>query len=285
MHGREHNLIPDVHAHKRVFLLTGGQNNVLSICHCLSEAGLNHLKITIGECLGSPEEKITQGNLNEILDNEYAALSVMLIENENPDAVVTPGLPDELFLRDKGSKGIVPMTKSEIRSICLSKLALTENACCWDIGSGTGSVAVEMALQARYGQIYAIEQDNDALELSRRNAERLSAGNITFVHGTAPIICENLPSPTHIFIGGSSGNLPEIFRELESRNSDMRIVVTAVTLDTIAQMNQILENFPITESETIMVQTALAKKFGSHQLMVGGNPVYIFSMRISGVTD
>ena len=216
------------------------------------------------------------------MHGNYDPLSVMLIENPNPDAIVTQGLPDTVFSRESGSKGLIPMTKSEIRAVCLSKLALTEHAVCWDIGSGTGSVSIEMAIQAKRGTVYAIEQDPDALALSQKNAQKLFAENITFIHGSAPKACENLPTPTHVFIGGSSGNLSEIFEILSTRNSDIKVVTTAVTLESISEMNSIIKQSFVIDLEVVLMQTARSKEAGDHHLMLGGNPVYIYSMRIFG---
>ena len=105
-----------------------------------------------------------------------------LIENPTPDWVVTPGLPDEAFTRTES----VPMTKSEVRSVCLSKLRLTENPVCWDVGAGSGSVAIEMARLAPKGTVYAIERKDDALELLRENIRKFNPENLSVVSGLAP---------------------------------------------------------------------------------------------------
>ncbi len=280
LHGRGHSLIPKIKAHKKLFVLTGGQNTVNAICRNLSEYSLSSLRIYVGERLGYPDERISQGSVDELMHGNYDPLSVMLIENPNPDAIVTQGLPDTVFSRESGSKGLIPMTKSEIRAVCLSKLALTEHAVCWDIGSGTGSVSIEMAIQAKRGTVYAIEQDPDALALSQKNAQKLFAENITFIHGSAPEACENLPTPTHVFIGGSSGNLNDIFKLLSTRNSDIKVVTTAVTLESISEMNSIIKQSFVMEPEVVLMQTARSKEAGVHHLMLGGNPVCIYSMRI-----
>ena len=174
------------------------------------------------------------------------------------------------------------MTKSEIRSICLSKMALTENAVCWDIGSGTGSVSIEMALCAGKGIVYAVEKDPAALNLSKKNALRLKASNIHFIEGSAPEACADLPTPTHVFIGGASGKIREIIRILFARGTDIRIVATTVSLESAAELTDINKQFYFSDSEVVMVQTAKSKKAGNHHLMIGGNPVYIFTMHISG---
>ena len=282
LHGRQHDIVSDVKRYKQVFVLAGGSNSVDNICRRLSECGMGSLLVTAGERLGYPDEQITHGTAKEFAEGSFDPLSVLLIENDRPDATVTHGLPDEVFLRDSGTKGVIPMTKSEIRSVCLSKLALTENALCWDIGSGTGSVSIEMALQARWGTVYAIDPDPEANMLTQRNAERLSAENIVIVQGNAPEVCHDLPTPTHVFIGGGSEAIRSMIEHLSTRNSDINVVATAVTLESVAELNQIIELPFIHEPEVVLVQTARSRKAGTHHLMTGGNPVYIFSMRIFG---
>lgn len=282
LHGRDHDIIPDVRSHEKIFVLTGGENNVNSICRTLSGAGLGHLQLSVGENLSYPEEKITSGTAAELAGRAFHPLSVILIRNNAPDRIVTHGLPDETFSRDSGEKGIIPMTKSEIRSVCLSKLQLTERAVCWDIGSGTGSVSIEMALLARYGQVYAMERDAAAADLTEKNAKTLHASNVAVIRGMAPEACKDLPDPTHVFIGGSSGNIGEILLLLESRGKKIRVVVTAVSLNTVAEMTAVLNSGKYTDAETVMVQTSKAKRAGSTQLMLGGNPVYIFTFTIPG---
>lgn len=283
LHGRKHNIIRDIRRHTFTFILTGGENTVGHICKQLDENGLGNLRIYVGERLSYPDEKISRGTVNDFLTSCFSPLSVMLIENDHPDMIITHGLPDDVFLRDSGKKGLIPMTKSEIRSVCLSKMQLTERALCWDIGAGTGSVAIEMAIQADIGHVYAIEQDESAAELIKTNANRLGIENLTVVSGTAPQICDELPTPTHVFIGGSSGNLHDIINELASRKSAIRIIAAAVSLNTVSELMAVAETFPVKNTDIVMIQTAHGKKAGKHELMLGGNPVYIFSMSLSGV--
>ena len=150
LHGREHNIVPDVKNHPRIFALVGGEDGMKTLCTKLTEDGLGKVKLSIGERLSYGDEKITKGSAEALCQGSYDSLSVALIENPAADPIVTHGLPDEAFQRS-GEGPVVPMTKSEVRSVCLSKLQLTRNAVCWDVGAGTGSVAIEMALQAACG--------------------------------------------------------------------------------------------------------------------------------------
>lgn len=282
LHGRVHNIVPDVRSHSRTFALVGGENGMQELCRSLADVGLGNVRISIGERLSYLDEKITTGTAAQLTNSTYAPLSVALIENDCPDAVVTHGLPDHVFQRGVGADGIVPMTKSEIRAVCLSKLQLTERSVCWDVGAGTGSVAIEMAMQAKKGQVYAIERKHAAVELLRRNKDEFSAENLNIISGCAPEVCLDLPAPSHAFIGGSSGNMREIISLLLKKNPNMRMVATAISLETVAELTACMEAFPWKETEVISMQVALGKKTGSYHLMTGQNPIYIFTMQAGG---
>ena len=279
VHGRQHNIVPDVRSHSRVFVLVGGENGMQELCRSLTGAGLGSVQVSIGERLSYPDEKITQGTAESLAEGAYEALSVALIENDCPDAVVTHGLPDNMFQRGAGADGVVPMTKSEVRAVCLSKLQLTERSVCWDIGAGTGSVAIEMALQAKKGQVYAIERKSTAVELLNLNKEKFFAENLFVISGCAPAACLELPVPSHAFIGGSSCNMREILALLLDKNPNIRIVATAISLESIAELTSCMKEFAWSETEVISVQIAYDKKAGAYHLMTGQNPIYIFTMQ------
>ena len=169
------------------------------------------------------------------------------------------------------------MTKSEVRSVCLSKLRLTRKAVCWDVGAGSGSVSIEMALLATEGHVYAIERKEEAVEVMRENIRRFGVENLSVVAGTAPEDCEALPVPTHVFIGGSSGNMKQILKMLLQKNPNVRIVATAITLESVAELTESLREFA--EGEVACIQAARGKKAGAYHLMMGQNPVYIFTMQ------
>ncbi len=282
LHGREQNIALDIKRNFRTFVLVGGQDGVNALCHTLIQSGLEQVKIYIGERLSYSDEKITTGTAKELADGKHDPLSVVLVENAFPDAVITHGLPDEEFQRGSGKEGIVPMTKNEVRSVSLSKLKLTERAICWDVGAGTGSVAIEMALKARKGWVYAIEQKESALKLLQDNKERFGLKNLTVVGGRAPEALEDLPTPTHVFIGGSSGNMKEIIGNLLTKNPSVRIVATAISLETITELNACMKEFAFTETEVVSMNVARARKLGEYHLMTGQNPIYIFTMQNGG---
>ena len=275
VHGRDHDIIPDVRRNERIFALVGGENGMGKLCRALTTAGLGDVKISVGERLSYPDERITVGTAQSLKDLNFQSLSVALIENESADMVVTHGLPDESFIRAE----YIPMTKSEVRAVCLSKLRLTEKAVAWDVGAGTGSVAIEMALQARKGSVYAIERKEAAVDLLYENCRKFGVDNLTVVPGIAPDACAELPAPTHAFIGGSSGNMKEIITLLLEKNPKVRIVATAIALESIAELTSCMKHFHFEETEVISMSVARNRKAGPYNLMTGQNPIYIFTMQ------
>lgn len=275
IHGREGTILPLVRKNRRIFTLVGGENGMGKFCTELAAEGLGHVKISVGEQLSYPDERITVGTAEELKKRCFHSLSAALIENNRADAVVTHGLPDEAFERTES----VPMTKSEVRAVCLSKLALRTDSICWDIGAGTGSVAVEMALQAEKGQVYAIERKDIAVELIHKNCRRLGADNVNIIAGLAPETCTGLPAPTHAFIGGSSGNMKEIVKLLLEKNPNVRIVATAIALESIGELSECMKSFGFAETEVVSMNVARNKKVGPYNLMTGQNPIYIFTMQ------
>lgn len=181
-------------------------------------------------------------------------------------------MKDEAFIRGK-----VPMTKSEVRAVSLSKLELLEDSIVYDIGAGTGSMSVEAAMEARRGHVYAIEQKEEGCALIRQNQERFGISNLTVIRGEAPDVLDELPVPDRIFVGGSKGRLPEILDRMRERNPEARIVINVAALETLETVNHYLRHRKI-EAEIVCLQVAKAKKQGNYHLMQGQNPVYIITI-------
>lgn len=271
MHGRSCNLVREVRNNRAVFVLLGGKDGANLALKTLCDAGLGHLRVHIGEKLSYPEEKIISASAQELLAGKFDPLSVLLIENPKSGAFLH-GLTDEAFERAD-----VPMTKEEIRSISLSKLQLTADAVVYDVGAGSGSVSIEAALRAQGGMVYAIEMKENAVELIRRNRARFCVSNLEIIHGKAPEVLEDLPVPTHAFIGGSGGKLREIINYLLKKNPQIRIVVNAVTLETISEMAELSRQFDFCDIAEVSVTKP--RTLGHYRLMTAQNPVYIFSLQ------
>lgn len=279
LHGREESIMNDICRHPRSFVLVGGENGIGKLCMELTENGLGEAKVSVGERLSYSDEKISVGKAEDLAKEHFQSLGVALIEHSPIPRVVTHGLSDEMFLRSSGNGGVVPMTKSEVRSVVLSKLQLSENSLCWDVGAGTGSVSVEMALQSQCGRVYAIEQKEAAVMLLTENCHRFGVSNVTVVPGVAPMACVDLPAPDRVFIGGSSGNMKEIISLALGKNPAVRIVATAIALESVAELMDCMRTFAFAETEIVALNVSRSYKAGAYHLMSGQNPVYIFTMQ------
>lgn len=275
MHGKKLNrLSTTVESHEKVFLLTSGSEDIRKIGRSLAEAGLTDCEVTVGYQLSYPEESIrilTPGQCEEITGE---GLYTCLIRNPHwqPERL-THGRADICFLRDVKT----PMTKEEVREVSICKLHLTQNAVVYDIGSGTGSVAIEIAGVPGGVQVYAIERKPEAVELLRKNREQFHMDNIQIIEAPAPEGLEELPVPTHAFIGGSGGRLLDILQTLYRKNPHMRIVINAISMETIAELREVLEAFPVEEEEILQMQVSRVKKLGGYHLPQAENPVWICS--------
>lgn len=278
LHGRCGNIIPAVRTNRSVFALVGGANGAGRLIDELDASGLGAARVTVGERLGYAEERIVSGKASELKCGSFDALSAVLIENDRPESP-SFGLPDEAFLRNAGDKPVVPMTKSEVRAVVMSKLRLLPGSVCWDVGAGTGSVSVEMALAAGKGKVFAIEKKPEAVALLRQNISCFGLNNIEVVEGSAPAACTDLPAPTHAFIGGSSGNLRDIIALLLEKNPTVTVVATAISIETVAELSACMKEFGFTKTEAVCLNVARARTVGDYNLMTSQNPVYVFTMQ------
>lgn len=273
IHGRTANVLEAVRENKKTFLLVSGVADMRAIGNMLLTAGMEEVGISAGFQLSYPEEKILTLTPGECLALKEEGLYVCLLENEKAERRrLTHGLPDEAFLRGK-----VPMTKEEVREVSICKLGLTKEAVLYDVGSGTGSIAVECARLSEGIQVFAIEKKEEAAELIEENRLRYGLSNLSLVRGEAPEALKGLPAPTHVFIGGSSGNMQEILAVLYQKNPKARIVINAITLETVSVVTRLLKTLPVEKEEVIQLQVSRAKAAGGYHLMQAENPVYILS--------
>ena len=192
--------------------------------------------------------------------------------NKQPKQL-TAGIPDSEFIR-----GDVPMTKEEIRVLSLSKLRLTVGDCLLDVGAGTGSVSIEMARLLPESTVYAVEQKAKALELIRQNALKFETPNVKIIEGKAPEALANLSGVNKIFIGGSGGNLKEIIEWVERNcQTGSRLVINAVSLNTLVDARQLLDSPAFSAPEIIQVGINRIEKLGNAEMFRPQSPIFIIS--------
>lgn len=274
-HGRNCNLVSLICHSKKVFSILGTKDGISSLAGRLVSYGMGDVLLYVGENLSYENEKIFVKPAKELVSYEGDALCVVCAYNENASELMsTHGIKDECFIRGKA-----PMTKEEVRTVSLMKLGLSEDSVCYDVGAGTGSVAVEMALRAHQGKVYAIEKKEDALALILENKKKFAADNLEIVGGCAPEAMEELPVPTHAFIGGSSGNLKDIIRLLLNKNPEVKIVINCITLETVGEAMEAIREFDFQERDIVQMSVSRSKEVGRYHMMMGENPIYIFTCR------
>lgn len=272
MHGK---LLPGlarrIQENEKTFLFMSGVKDMRKLGTTLTEAFMDDCIITAGYQLSYEDEEIRKLTPKECLSCEKEGLYICFIYNPHPKKIpLTPGIADEEFIRGK-----VPMTKKEIREVSICKLHLHPGAVVYDIGSGTGSVAVEMAEMSPDIEVYALEQKPEAIELIEKNKEKFRLDNITVIQTKAPEGLMDLKMPTHAFIGGSGGKMKEIIETLYQINPGMRIVINAVSIETLCEIKEILMAYPVCDTEFVQLQVSRVKELGAYHMMQAENPIFV----------
>jgi precorrin-6Y C5,15-methyltransferase (decarboxylating) len=221
-----------------VGLFTSEQETPAAIARTLLVRGLDYFRAYVCENLGAPDERVTQGELTDIQDMEFAPLNVMILKRKpgRPDQAARGsrfrlfGNPDDFFAQSQPKSGLI--TQAEVRAIALAQMNLLPNSVVWDVGAGSGSVAIEAAQVAHLGMVYAIEQDVADYHLIVANAQTFGVFNLKAIHGAAPAVFVGLPAPDAVFVGGAGH---EVARMLESAYAALRpggrMVVNVATLE------------------------------------------------------
>lgn len=270
-HGRTCDPVAECMQGRPTFFLTGGSEDPATLCAQLAAEGFGDVQGVVGQCLGTPEEKLFRGSVKELAAGRFNSLSVLLVEAAEVLPRRAPGLPDEAFER-----GDVPMTKQEVRAAVLAKLAVRPEDILWDVGAGTGSVSVELALAAPRGRVYAVECRPEGCALIKANREKFRTRNLVLVEGLAPAALSELPAPDAVFIGGSKGSLAAIVDAALDKNPDARICVSAIALETLSAAVAALT----AKGRTVQVSqiaVSRAKAVGGLHLMMAQNPIYLIT--------
>lgn len=254
-----------------VLFLTGGAETPATLCAQLAAAGLGGLKAAVGESLGTPEQKIREGTVSGLAPGTFGALSVLLVGAAPAAPRRCAGLPDEAFCR-----GQVPMTKQEVRAAALAKLGVRPCDTLWDIGAGTGSVSVELALAAPYGHVYAVECSAGACALVSQNRDKFRAYNLTLIQGPAPQALGGLPAPDAVFIGGTKGSMDEVIGAVLQKNPAARICASAIALESAQAAITALEKRGI-EPQLTQISVSRVRKAGALHMLLANNPVFLIT--------
>ena len=275
-HGTDCDPVGAVMQGRPVFFLTGGELGPAELCQKLARAGLGDLPVTVGEELSYPGQQVRRGTAGDFAEERFSPLSVLLAEPAPGVARRAPGFPDSWFLR-----GEAPMTKREVRAAILARLDPRPGEVFWDVGAGTGSVSIELALAASRGRAYAIECGEAACGLIRQNRERLGAWNLQVVQGCAPQALEGLEPPDGVFIGGTKGELEQVVDLVLARNPRAKLCVSAICVETLYRAVKALEGHGI-QPEIAQVGVSRGRAAGGQHLLLAHNPVFLIAGNCDG---
>ena len=272
-HGRPCDPVAAVCAGRPAFFLTGvGESGPAALCQKLADAGLDGLRVVVGEDLGLASQRIFAGSAAQAAGERFGPLAVLLAEPAFRLPRRTPGWPDGTFVRAEG----VPMTKQAVRAQALAQLALRPGETVWDVGAGTGSVSLEMAYANGGAPVWAVERLPAACAVLEENRRRLGGWNVRVVEGAAPEALAGLPAPGAVFVGGTGGELEPILDAVWAANPEARVCLTAIALETLAAA---LEAFAARgrQAEVVQITAAHAGGPGRLHLLRAENPVFILT--------
>ena len=285
VHGRELSVLPQVIT-RPTCVLTGGENTPQKIAQFYLEHGYNP-QISIGNALSYPEEFWATMDAEQLAQERTLLKNAIVIIHPNTaqctengfkpkptkETGCRLGIPDEEFLRGK-----VPMTKAETRVQVIAKAQISKHDHVVDIGAGTGSISIEAAGLASEGVVYAIEHNPEAQELILANKQKFNVSNLRLIPGAAPDVFGELPPVNVCIIGGSNGRLSEILKTVPLVEGG-RIVITAVTIETVAQGLKLLSDFNFQDIDTVSIQAVRWKAVQTLHMAQALNPIFIISAR------
>ncbi|MDD5953012.1 MAG: precorrin-6A reductase [Oscillospiraceae bacterium] len=279
LHGAD---LPDlagkIQQQEKTYLLLSGVEDLHRLGQTLLDHNMADCVVIAGYQLSYPEQELLRLTPKDCLARQARGLYTCLVKNPRPTKkCLTPGVRDELFVRGK-----VPMTKETVRMVSICKLGLFAGAVVYDIGSGTGSVAVEIARLSDTITVYGVEQKLEGVSLINDNRERFALDNLTVVPGTAPEALVPLPPATHAFLGGSGGQLLSILDTLYEKNPTMRLVLNAISLETISALPSVLSRHPVKDVSVVQLQANPLRELGQYHLPQSENPVWICAFQFAG---
>ncbi len=234
---------------EKVGLFTTEEVPPRKVAEALLERQIDYFQAFICENLGSPDERVTHAELADVAQQDFSALNVMvLVRNPNapdrPSAMIGRrlfGNPDDAFLQSKPKRGL--LTPSEVRVMAIAEMDIGPASIVWDVGAGSGSVAIEAAQLATSGAVFAIEMDQDDYQLIAANADRFAVTNLTPILGQAPEVWTDLPDPDAVFVGGTGRVVSSIVEAaVERLRPGGRVVANVSSLENVTSVFELLRN-------------------------------------------
>lgn len=266
-----------VRTNNKTFILLSNAGDLKNIFAELKDRNLNKCVIYAGYQMSYENEEIIRLTTDTNMEDLKEGLYTCLIINSNPTNKVTDtGM--NIYLKDEEfNRGKAPMTKEEVRCLSIAKLKIDEASVVYDIGSGTGSMAIQMAAASKNRKVYAIEKNPEAIGLIKDNCRRFGVSNVIVTEGEALSVMDELDVPTHAFIGGNGGSMKDILKKLYEKNPHMSVVINAVSTETMQLCLEIEKDYMTKDFSMVCVGITRLNQVGGHHLMRSENPIWICS--------
>lgn len=274
-------IVEKVRSAEKVGVFTSSEVPPSVLAKALLEQGIDYFNAYVCENLGSKDERVTRGSLSQIANQQFGDLNVMILVRL-PDVPDRPaslkgkrifGNPDEFFLQSQPKRGL--LTPCEVRVLALAEMDLGPNSIAWDVGAGSGSVAIEAAQLSPGGQVYGIEMDAEDYNLLIENAQKFGTHNLTPVLGEAPQAWTELPDPDAIFIGGTGRGVLQLTDLAWQRlKQEGRFVVQLGSIDTLTKVESALRELGA-EPQVLMINLARGQQQLDALRFESANPSFL----------
>lgn len=278
LHGRRHVHVPGLMlAHHKTFMFTDQTQSpavlaqdVLAYLHLIEDEQLSaECRVMVAENIGGDEEALFSGTLQEAADHVFTDLNVMCLLRPEVYRSSVLGLSEQEIAHSRGL-----ITKDEVRAVTLHSLHLPQKGVFWDVGAGSGSIAIEAARLNPDLTVYAIERKDEELANIRENIRRFGCYNVVPVAGLAMDVLADLPTPQRIFIGGNGGQLADIVTLAAERlPDDGFLVINGVIEKTITEAPKLM----IDQGFTVTTSTISITRSGNNGERITLNPITIMT--------
>jgi precorrin-6Y C5,15-methyltransferase (decarboxylating) len=275
-------VIERIRTAEKIGLFTSEQVTPAILAENLVQLGIDYFTIYVCENLGSPDERVTRGTPTEIARQRFGSLNVMILVRkpgvpDKPTNVVRRrlfGNPDEMFLQSKPKRGL--LTSSEVRAIALSEMELSPESIVWDVGAGSGSVAVEAASISDKGHVYAVEMDAEDYGMLVENTQRFGVRNLTPVLGQAPQAWSKLPDPDVVFVGGTGRMVTELVEAAWPRlRAGGRLLANVASMESVVALQNLIREKLKSEPMLLMIQVSRANPQFDRLRLESANPTFL----------
>jgi len=281
LHGRPRTgLLARLRRLHKVALFTDEENSPRWIASHLVAHGQTGWQAWVCERLGHADERVRRFRVEELAEQEdIGALNVLILQRSDGDWRPPPAisfLSEDDFAKRMPKKGLI--TKREARLLSLAMLQLRPASIVWDVGAGSGSVAIEAGLLAYDGSVFAVEVEPEGVEICRDNVRLHGADNVRVIAGRAPEALAELPDPDAVFVGGSKGSMAEIIDVALARlRPGGRLVVNAITLENVGETYKCLRERG-REPEVVLLNVSRAEPLARYMRYEAQNPIHIFAV-------